>query len=76
MTQVLLFLVFWLVLGPVALLELALGMEFRAHDLYAALADRQESAKLRRQLQELVDQEKKHGNDLLKGIGMLAEALG
>ncbi|OGR12584.1 MAG: hypothetical protein A2341_15175 [Deltaproteobacteria bacterium RIFOXYB12_FULL_58_9] len=63
-------------LGPVALLELALGMEFRAHDLYAALADRQESAKLRRQLQELVDQEKKHGNDLLKGIGMLAEALG
>ena len=61
-------------LGPVALLELALGMEYRAQDLYSSLLRHQTKPELRAQLQDLVDQEKGHANQLLKGIGMLAEA--
>jgi rubrerythrin/rhodanese-related sulfurtransferase len=60
--------------GPRTLLELALDMEYRAQDLYGALVEVLPKPELKAQLQELVDQEKAHANELLKGIGMAAEA--
>ena len=58
--------------GRVALLELALELEYRAHDLYKNLAERAEVPESRQLLLELAQQEKLHGASLLDRIGMYA----
>ena len=60
--------------GCVALLELALELEYRAHDLYKNLAERAESPESRQLLLELAQQEKLHAVSLLHRVGLYATA--
>jgi rubrerythrin/rhodanese-related sulfurtransferase len=59
-------------LGSLALLEMALEMEFNAYDLYRTLADQAESSEIKRALLDLAQQEKRHATALAKKLGKMA----
>jgi rhodanese-related sulfurtransferase/rubrerythrin len=59
-------------LGSLALLEMALEMEFSAHDLYRTLADQAESSEIKEALLDLAQQEKRHAMALAKKLGRMA----
>jgi sulfur-carrier protein adenylyltransferase/sulfurtransferase len=58
--------------GSLALLELALEVELRAHDLYKNLADRGESEDSQRMLDELAQHEKRHAEALFRKLEVMA----
>jgi rhodanese-related sulfurtransferase/rubrerythrin len=58
--------------GRIALLELALELECRAHDLYKTLANQTASAGTRDVLAELAQHEKRHAEGLLSKLGAFA----
>jgi rubrerythrin/rhodanese-related sulfurtransferase len=59
-------------LGSLALLEVALEMEFSAYDLYRTLADRAESSEIKGALLDLAQQEKRHAMALADKLGKMA----
>jgi rhodanese-related sulfurtransferase/rubrerythrin len=58
--------------GRVAVLELALELEYQAYDLYKNLADRATSWEEREVFTDLADQEKGHAQALLRKLASLA----
>lgn len=61
--------------GDPALLQLALDLELKAHDLYRGLAQRVDSDAKRQALLTLAQQEKQHARTLVRSFGDLAAAL-
>ncbi len=58
-----------------ALLELALGLELQAHDLYQNLALRLEPGEQREALLTLAQQERQHARAVVRSFGDLAAAM-
>ena len=59
-------------LGPPAMLELALEIEFSAYDLYKSLASTVGAPDARGMLTELAQQEKQHADAVLRALGASA----
>jgi rubrerythrin/rhodanese-related sulfurtransferase len=59
-------------LGSLALLEMALEMEFDAYDLYKTLAGQVESGDIEQALLDLAQQEKRHAAALARKLGKMA----
>ncbi len=60
--------------GPITVLEMALELELRAHDLYSKLAHREGDGEIRETFKQLAAQERRHAKVVLRGLETLVES--